>query len=976
MSVNNMFNNNMESLKLLLQKDTTINKPKIITINGVLTKKFKKWNKKMLLENKTLFYSDPLYYFNQSTKRINKIPVDKRFTNITPKKSFLLKNDKFKGGYIPKLLTNKPTYNFKFTLDSDNSEGGTEWTEDKNLFNNNLLRLLINDNNISGNWRLIIKNNSNKEPIIDGNFLIDGNFWRTFKERFRDNSEYMIWNSPEINDDGDEIIFIFTKETKLSFLYYNQKFLDGDTHCLFTPILEYMELKVKESKTKTTKVKYMGKVNKIIGKKTKDKRTKKKIGYLTQYKNGIEKEDLADICEDLQIGIDIEQPFLSSKLFEYRSTIKPLKVFKFINTRINHVEAVGSNKSLTYDNIFKCYDNESISKEELKDLKEDCIKKKELCIYNKNIKGEIIQLRTLTNNYSVKDDYHKTVNDWEKEHELNLCDYDYINNETLHNYIIKGTHFNGTIDFKSTIDYYNNDNIPLNMKHIDMTKAYTQFKQCDYYNGFMGKITDFRKVDNYEEKGLYYITDLDLKNCDKKFIILNKKLQWFHNNNIYTDQELTALAEYGGKFNVEYGAMGIKTDFDFSKEMIEKTCDYEIKKKDGTIKILKLPYYCKWAGMNVMANKNKNFFMEGNKEYFENFDLKNDIESNIWVSKESDEARVSYAKKFGYNKPHITAQITAYQRLIMLKQLLNMDTEKLVRICVDGIYYEDHAVKMLKCFSYKTKMTFKNSPCSEYLSNLNIDNSHKSNYYLPEDTMKRQFVKTELFDGAGGVGKTYHNLIKDNGFVNSIYVPHSWKLATNKKKEYEELFNIEKFLSLENRKYYKKPRLNTSVHSYLFNKHASNDDILSKYNVVIIDECSMLTELQKQYIIEKVKGKVIFMGDIDCQLKPVINKDKKDDGLTKQQIIDSKIQMTRKGLDLITTLKINYRFKCDKLKKLANLLRTQIGNKKFNYKKLKNVCKFINREEIKTLYKKEDIILCYNRDNIYNKMFQHIKISM
>ena len=37
---------------------------------------------------------------------------------------------------------------------------------------------------------------------------------------------------------------------------------------------------------------------------------------------------LESVCEELQIGIDIEQPFASKKLFEYRSNKKPLKVFK------------------------------------------------------------------------------------------------------------------------------------------------------------------------------------------------------------------------------------------------------------------------------------------------------------------------------------------------------------------------------------------------------------------------------------------------------------------------------------------------------------------------------------------------------------------------------------------------------------------------------------------------------------------------
>ena len=68
-----------------------------------------------------------------------------------------------------------------------------------------------------------------------------------------------------------------------------------------------------------------------------------------------------------------------------------------------------------------------------------------------------------------------------------------------------------------------------------MTKAYTQFKHSKYYSGFMGKITDFRKCDNYKQKGLYHIINLDLTNCNEKFKKLNKDLGWFYTDNIYTD---------------------------------------------------------------------------------------------------------------------------------------------------------------------------------------------------------------------------------------------------------------------------------------------------------------------------------------------------------------------------------------------------------------------------------------------------------
>ena len=103
-----------------------------------------------------------------------------------------------------------------------------------------------------------------------------------------------------------------------------------------------------------------------------------------------------------------------------------------------------------------------------------------------------------------------------------------------------------------------------------MEKAFTQFKKSKYYTGFVGKITDFRLVNNHKQKGLYLINKIDLSDCSNKFISLNDSLKWFMDDNIYTDAELNALEDLGGKFEVKYGAYGINLDFEFSYDMINK----------------------------------------------------------------------------------------------------------------------------------------------------------------------------------------------------------------------------------------------------------------------------------------------------------------------------------------------------------------------------------------------------------------------
>jgi hypothetical protein len=56
---------------------------------------------------------------------------------------------------------------------------------------------------------------------------------------------------------------------------------------------------------------------------------------------GVPQEDIQKICNTLQIGLDITLPLLDDNFISCRSMKKPLKVFKFVNTRLNHIELGG-----------------------------------------------------------------------------------------------------------------------------------------------------------------------------------------------------------------------------------------------------------------------------------------------------------------------------------------------------------------------------------------------------------------------------------------------------------------------------------------------------------------------------------------------------------------------------------------------------------------------------------------------------------
>ena len=616
--------------------------------------------------------------------------------------------------------------------------------------------------------------------------------------------------------------------------------------------------------------------------------------------------------------------------------------FKFINTRLNHVEFVDDKnfRNIKFNSLFKTFEPIPVLKGTMLDFQKQLDDTNEFYVYTKNSYG-ISSIRSLTNYLILKSDFSDTVRDFEQCHiagspALKDCSIDAKKYPELQNFIDLGTHFNGTIDFKETKHLKNESNRPTSLKHIDMTKAYTQFKKCKYYDGFMMQITDFRKTNKIIGNGLYYVEDIDFTDCSPKFIEIMETVGWFHSYNVYTKEELEALTKYGGKYTITAGCWGRRSEFEFDKKMLTKKDVVLVGEKEFAI-----PFYSKWAGMNCRVNEKKNFWMKGDQKYFKT------LNTNTSIYYAEGEARIAYDNTYQYNKKHITAQITAYQRLQMLDQMMEMDVSKIIRICCDGIYYEDHDFKIDKVFSPKTKITFNNEECENYLSGI-IES--KKDLYIDIDSLApfRENYKTEIFDGAGGDGKTYHNLFIDTGFVNVVYAPHSNKLMSAMAAIY---------LKETGKK------LTTTNHHRLLNEPYAMTDA-KKYSVYIVDECSMLTEKQKEQLIKSINGKIIFCGDLSCQCEPVYDKGSKNDK-----------QMTYEGIDNIAEQSPkNWRFKNEAQLKSANYLRSCIKSKKpINMEMLPY--QVVDKYYVKANYAVKDIILVsqHKYNNEWTETFKDLE---
>jgi hypothetical protein len=268
-------------------------------------------------------------------------------------------------------------------------------------------------------------------------------------------------------------------------------------------------------------------------------------------------------------------------------------------------------------------------------------------------------------------------------------------------------------------------------------------------------------------------------------------------------------------FEVVAGCWGVEEfDFEFNYEMLNE------KTEDG------ISYYAKWCGQIDSHKLTKDFWFKG--DYNMAGLLRDNYGDGIVKWYENEEICVSYPKKHNFHKGHITAFITAYQRISVIEQLMEIDFKDVKRICVDGIYFCQNEVVCKNVFRAKTDMKFGNEAGDSYISN-NEGNP------INDFANFREHNNKELWIGAGGNGKTHTNLT-DKGLVKILYCSPSWKLARNKQKEYG---------------------CKVQVWANILTEDPEQQNKIKRNNVLLIDEVSMMTEKQKHILTEKLVSALV-----------------------------------------------------------------------------------------------------------------------
>ena len=815
--------------------------------------------------------------------------------------------------------------------------------------------------------------------------------WSVFKDKIFDPYQ---WFEGSFGSEGGSHTFDFYPRVKLIIAgdtlirtkKLRQVFRDGEKHCLLHPLLTYFKERCDAVK-ETQKKKWTGKIKKV-----------EKL--IEKYDAGMPEELIQEeVVDKFKVGVKVHN-FLAGftglkeqAIYEARpSKGKMLKMFTFVNPRLNHVEVA--------ETLAK--HQTEVSREELYAKRWAWEEDKVPYCYKDNTHGRLSTICSKYGTFIARDPYREAVKEWESETGLGFIGFNALENWKLATFVRDSILETGTIDF---CDLRYDD--PSNWTHLDQTKAFANSEACPYYEGFLGKITDFRRLDGVsvdfalQRHGLWKIKNINTDNLlagAMGDVLI--ELNWLDEGIILPTPEIRFWLDYGATFDLVEGCWGVDGGLDvrFNETMktkrdckiIEEVPDDESDSEDeeeetegerrwrerqerARMKRMETGprYYCKYVGEQQTWLTKHKISMKATKE---NEALVADLvakdkryKANVYLNA----IELSYPRTFSEYKGHFASYIKMYQRLSMMFQLAEVGIDRVGRICVDGLYCQKRDDYKLVCgFREKDGGTFRNAGTAQYITGKNTrlhqfsDDLGSALYGLEDEEVWEDFDlvdEDEAFEarvcpdievlaegkfrdlkqtvaclGAGGTGKTYTQL-SDKGFVKPVvFVAPSYNLAYAKKKEFDDIQTVGGFMNLigADRK---------NIHQYW---HCGT---------VVVDEVSMLTEKPVKNKDNKNTNNPSPKDEKDYaipQSRQEIEKVCVERGMRVVYCGDIGYQlppvvgevMNPTTCEQVLEYKTVHRFKCGKLKMFCEAIRAMLKNKNSAH----HIIKYVRRN-LKTI---------------------------
>lgn len=511
-----------------------------------------------------------------------------------------------------------------------------------------------------------------------------------------------------------------------------QAFREGMDHCVFQPIIQFLEMAKSEAKTDKTKWNYQAKINKA-----------EKLAI--QYEAGVPEEEFESVAKALDIGIVVHS-LDQHELYRYNNRHGKNKIFHFINTRMNHVEML----TISLD-----AEPEMITKEEGVQLIEKCVADR---LYN-YYEGTITNPRTILTagkRYVVGDKLSTALFDFTKSFDRG-CMIDYIKEKELGDFLLSGV--NLMINFK------NKKCSGKSVAEIDMKKAYTQFKRCSVYQGFPAIINNVRQCETDHDVMMYPgVYQVLIKKMTKTFMNVNKidlaKAYGFAEGGYYvlSSPWIVKLREIGCKVEILYGAWGKRMEFEFSQEMITEKL------------------YAPWTGMQMRRDTDLHYKMACDPEFAEVV-MGQHEEENVEYNQATQTIMIDKKKDHHYIMPHVSAFLVSYTQIQVFDEASKYNVSEIVAHKLDSI------VLTREPLPFDSTLWEDSTEDGIAMSDYTSDYIFKNRYMELSYGSRTPFMGDCFISGAGGSGKT-HTVMSDVGFRGKYFVSTSWELVSDKMAEY------------------------------------------------------------------------------------------------------------------------------------------------------------------------------------------------
>jgi hypothetical protein len=507
-----------------------------------------------------------------------------------------------------------------------------------------------------------------------------------------------------------------------------QQFRDGVEHCVFNTILVKLGAMLESCESDSRK-KRLGQRIKAIQK------------YETEYERGVPEDKMEEIYKVAGLKMT-RYDVMDNETIVYNKDGR-VGALRTKNTRINHIDEV----------VIDC-DYEIVSAKKMKELYELAIEQyaENGVFYNVdgNIKdGKPFILRTTTHAYKLENPIADACIAFDTEVGIPNYRINAVKYPELNEFVKEGRIVNAW-----TCDINGGDATDC----ADMPSAYTQFKKCAFYGGFLGHIQQFRSG----SFSLDFIRD----HLGYYRITITEGLDWLMSkvgfavgsSYVMFSQEILYYASRGVSFTSDVGAWGSRFDFEFSQEMIDPIM------VDGK----KQKLYAHWTGRLGMEHTHTSTTFPCSSELASL--LACDYE--VFFYRQHGLATIKTPLTSVYTSHHIFGAITAYTRIQMMEAMLQFEPSQICRVVMDGIYYNGAKPSSLAWFSDK-KGAVSATYSAPWFSDVRS---------FDAPPMSRIIHNSALL-GQGGSGKS-HSVLADPGFINVLFVAPTQLLGLNMAKKY------------------------------------------------------------------------------------------------------------------------------------------------------------------------------------------------